>query len=100
MPRFEEQDVQPVGVSADKLPSQKRFAERNELSFPMLSDTTGSVLREYGVRGFLGFARRVSFLIDPVGIVRQVYTKVSPRGHADEILRDLGPIRAEGRPRT
>ena len=89
-----------IGVSGDKLPSQTRFAERNDLTFPMLCDRTGSVLREYGVRGFLGFARRVSFLIDPAGIVQHVYTKVSPRGHADEILRDLGPIRAEGRPRT
>ena len=88
-----------VGISGDKLPSQSRFAERNELAFPMLCDETGSVLREYGVRGFLGFAKRVSFLVDPAGIVRRIYTKISPRDHAEEVLRDLEPIRAQGLPR-
>jgi peroxiredoxin Q/BCP len=91
--------VQVVGISGDKLPSQERFVERDGLKFPMLSDRSGTVLREYGVRGFLGFARRVSFLIDPAGIVRRVYTKISPRDHAEEILRDLEPIRAQGLPR-
>ena len=82
-----------VGISGDKLPSQKRFAERNDLPFPLLCDLRGSVLRDYGVRGFLGFAKRVSFLIDPEGIVRNVYTKVGPRDHAAALLRDLETIR-------
>ena len=82
-----------VGISGDKLPSQRRFAERNGLPFPVLCDVRGSVLRDYGVRGFLGFAKRMSFLIDPEGVVRNVYTKVAPRGHAAEVLRDLETIR-------
>ena len=78
-----------VGISTDRVPAQKRFAERGNLSFPMLCDEKGSVVRAYGVRGILGFARRVSFLIDPGGIVRCVYTKVAPRGHAEQVLGDL-----------
>jgi peroxiredoxin Q/BCP len=92
MPGFEDLGARVVGVSRDKLASQQRFAERNGLPFPLLSDETGSVLRDYGVRGLFGFAKRKSFLIDPEGIVRRVYAKVSPRGHAAEVLGDLQAI--------
>jgi peroxiredoxin Q/BCP len=62
----------------------------------MLCDEDGSVVRAYGVRGVFGLAKRVSFLIDARGIVIKVYTKISPREHADEVLRDLS--RLENRP--
>jgi peroxiredoxin Q/BCP len=64
------------------------------LPFPVLSDTKGDVLRAYGVRGFLGFARRVSFLIDPAGVVRRVWRSVAPRGHAEDVLAELKRLRA------
>ena len=55
----------------------------------MLCDTSGAVVRDYGVRGLFGLARRVTFLIDAAGVIRKVYTRVSPRSHAAEVLRDL-----------
>lgn len=55
----------------------------------MLCDEPGAVVRAYGVRGLFGLARRVTFLIDAGGVVRKVYPRVSPRGHAEEVLRDL-----------
>ncbi len=58
----------------------------------MLCDVDGQVLRAYGVRGFFGLAKRVSFLIDGEGIVRRVYPKVSPRAHAREVLEDLAAL--------
>lgn len=58
----------------------------------MLCDESGSVVRSYGVRGFFGLARRVSFLIDASGVVLKVYTRVSPKTHAGEVLEDLRRI--------
>jgi peroxiredoxin Q/BCP len=55
----------------------------------MLCDEDGSVVRDYGVRGFFGLARRTSFLIDAQGMVVKVYSRVSPGKHAAEVLRDL-----------
>jgi peroxiredoxin Q/BCP len=81
-----------IGVSRDRLRAQRRFVESSCLPFPMLCDESGSVVRAYGVRGFLGLAKRVSFLIDPEGVVRKVYTRVSPRTHAGEVLEDLRRI--------
>lgn len=55
----------------------------------MLCDEDGSVVRDYGVRGLFGLAKRVSFLIDSEGIVLKVYTRVSPLEHAGEVSEDL-----------
>jgi peroxiredoxin Q/BCP len=98
LPRFDEKGAMVVGISSDRPRAQKRFVERDGLSYPMLCDPDRTAIRAYGVRSFLGLARRVSFLIDPSGIVRRVYTKVSPRSHAVEILRDLETLTAGGTP--
>ena len=84
-----------VGISTDRPRSQARFVEKQELSYPLLCDEDGEVCRVYGVRGKLGFARRVSFLIDAAGRVRKVYPRVSPAGHAEEVLADLQAIGGE-----
>ena len=63
--------------------------EKLGLPYPMLCDEDGTVIRAFGVKGMLGFAKRVSFLIDPEGKVDKVYTKVSPDKHAAEVLDDL-----------
>jgi len=55
----------------------------------MLSDPGGAVARSYGVRNVLGFAARVTFLIDEHGTIRKVYPKVSPAAHAAQVLDDL-----------
>jgi tRNA-Thr(GGU) m(6)t(6)A37 methyltransferase TsaA len=66
----------------------------------MLCDPERIAIRAYGVRSFLGVARRVSFLIDPAGIMRRTYTKVAPRSHAAEILQDLETLAMEPSPET
>jgi peroxiredoxin Q/BCP len=81
--------VELLGVSADRKDAQARFARRLGVSFPLLCDPDGNVLRAYGVRGLMGYARRVTFLIDEHGTIRKIYPKVSPSAHAAEVLRDL-----------
>lgn len=39
-------------------------------------------------------ARRVSYLIDPDGVIRRAYTVTDAAGHADEVLRDLDELRS------
>ncbi len=78
-----------LGVSADRPAAQARFVERLGVPFPMLCDPKGRALRAYGVRGFAGYARRATFLIDARGAVHAVYAEVSPSTHAAEVLKDL-----------
>jgi peroxiredoxin Q/BCP len=76
-----------VGVSADKPEVQQRFIDKFELTFPMLSDTSKSIIDAYGAREVLGVtAKRKTFLIGPDGTIAHVWPKVKVEGHAKDVL--------------
>jgi peroxiredoxin Q/BCP len=79
-----------VGVSVDPVSSQRTFATKCDVSFPLLSDGDKSIATTYGVLGFLGFARRVTFLIDPSGQVAEVVEAIGPNPHVKRALEWLG----------
>lgn len=82
-----------LGVSADTLASHRKFAAKYGLQFPLLADTDTIVSQLYGVwkeknyagKSYMG-VNRETFLIDKDGIVRKVWHKVNPEGHAEEVL--------------
>ena len=85
-----------LGVSNDSVASHKKFAEKYHLNFPILSDETKSVIKEYkswGVKKFMGRefegTIRNTYLINPKGEVKKFYEKVNPLTHSDQILKDL-----------
>lgn len=64
-----------IGVSGDDLDSHRAFAEKHQLPFTLLSDDDGSLRRAYGVGKTLGLLPgRVTYVIDPEGVVREVYS--------------------------
>jgi len=85
-----------LGVSKDSVASHQKFKEKHKLPFTLLSDTESKVLSEYGVwkekvlygRKFMG-TERTTFLIDEKGIIRKIYKKIKPEGHAQTCLLDL-----------
>ena len=85
-----------LGVSTDSLESHKKFAEKHELNFPLLSDATADVAKMYGVwkeknlygRRTWGVAR-TTYWIGPDGRIRKIYKKVDVAKHAEEVLADL-----------
>ena len=93
---FEKQGAVIVGVSKDSVLSHKKFKQKHDLPFTLLSDSKGRVLNLYGVwkkkslygRTFMG-TERTTFLIDKKGIVAKVYRKVKAKGHAQTCLLDL-----------
>ncbi len=86
-----------VGISADKPASHAKFAEKYGLPFVLLSDPEHRALEAYGVWGekklygkvFMGITRS-TFLIDEEGRIAKAWPKVSPEGHAEELLEALG----------
>lgn len=81
-----------VGVSVDTVDSHKSFCTKESLNFKLLADPNHAVVEKYGsVMEYNGMtlAERNTFLIDPSGIIRKVYLKVSPQGHSEEVLADL-----------
>ena len=84
--------AQRVGISMDGAARQARFAQKNSLDFPLLSDPDGAVARLYGVkRGVDALrVRRATFVIDVDATIREVITsEISMDAHADRALRAL-----------
>jgi len=78
-----------LGVSEDSLDSHKAFAEKYQLPFRLLDDTNHALSHAFGVPLSSGHAKRVTFVIDGAGKVRQVFADVNPEGHAAELLAAL-----------
>lgn len=80
--------VQIVGISSDRVESHKRFSEKYNLPFTILSDSDKKTIKDYGADGLV-FAKRTSYLVNPEGVIEKIYAKVNPTTHAEEILNDL-----------
>lgn len=85
-----------LGVSLDDVDSHKAFADKYRLPFVLLADPAGDMVRAYGAMRPDGrYANRVSYLIDPEGIVVKHYAEVDPETHTDEVLADIERFQAE-----
>jgi thioredoxin-dependent peroxiredoxin len=87
---IESAGVSVVGVSVDPIGAQKVFATKCDVAFPLVSDGDKSVAKAYGVLGFLGFARRVTFFLDSAGTVQEVVEAIGPNPHVKRALERIG----------
>jgi len=82
-----------LGVSADSGQSHKAFAEKFHLPFSILADPEKRIIEAYGVKmPLIGFARRVTFIIDRQGMVRKVITDTRTKDHDQQVLGFLKEI--------
>jgi peroxiredoxin Q/BCP len=94
-------DADVWGVNKDSAASHRRFREKFELPFTLLSDPGRTVIEAYGAwreksmpgRTYMGIARS-SFLIDPDGRIARAWPQVKADGHAAEVLEALREERA------
>ena len=85
-----------IGVSPDSPGSHAKFAEKFDLPFLLLADPEKKLIEAFGVWGekkmygktFEGVLRS-TFIIDEKGKIAAAWPKVSPDGHAEEILAAL-----------
>lgn len=82
-----------VGVSKDSAASHKKFAEKYELPFTLLADTSTQLLQTFGAWGekkmygktVMGTIRK-TFIFDENGILTEIIEKVNTKNHAEQIL--------------
>ncbi len=86
---FESNNVKVFGVSKDSVASHKKFAEKYQLPFTLLADTDRKVITAYEAAKEDGGTQRISYLINPEGVIVKAYPKVDPTSHGDEILKDI-----------
>lgn len=85
-----------LGVSPDSVESHRKFAAKQALTFPILSDPEARVCQEYGVwkekalygRKFLG-VERTTFLIDSAGKIAHIFARVKVAGHVEAVRKAL-----------
>ncbi|MGZ8410138.1 MAG: peroxiredoxin, partial [Hyphomicrobium sp.] len=90
---FQSAGVAVIGVSTDSVASHRKFKAKHGLNFPLLADEAKTLADAFGVwvdksmygKKYMGM-ERASFLIDEVGVLRQVWRKVRVPGHADACL--------------
>jgi thioredoxin-dependent peroxiredoxin len=96
LPRFVEQDALVFGISPDPVAELVKFREAFDLPYRLLSDEDHQVAEAYGVwkeksmygKKYMG-VERTTFVIDEEGRIGQVFRKVTPKGHAAEVLAGL-----------
>ncbi|MGF1602240.1 MAG: peroxiredoxin [Thermosynechococcaceae cyanobacterium] len=86
---YQGKNVAVLGVSADDEASHQQFTQKFNLPFPLLVDTDLSIIKAYDTDGG-GYAKRVTYVIDPQGQISHVYSSVKTETHATDILGDLG----------
>lgn len=85
-----------IGISKDSAASHRKFAEKNELNFLLLSDPDHAVMETYGVWQEKKMCGKVSmgtvrttFIIDEKGVVEKVMEKVKPDTNAADVAAYL-----------
>lgn len=91
---FDKRDVIVYGISCDDIPSHEKFVKKHDLNFPLLADTDHKMAESFGVWNGKN-ADRATFIFDPEGKMVKAYPKVTPDGHAQEILKYLDTIRTD-----
>jgi peroxiredoxin Q/BCP len=96
---FDAAGIKVVGVSADDVTSHKNFHHKFAFKIDLLSDTDASLMKalEIGQSEWKGmkFWDRTTFVVDPRGMIREVYEKVNPEGHEKVLLDDIKGLQAK-----
>jgi peroxiredoxin Q/BCP len=87
--KYEANNAVILGVSMQNEKSHQEFCAKESLTFKLLADTKSDVSEKYDSVLNLGVAKlssRHTFLIDPNGVVRKVWTSVDVKTHSDDVL--------------
>ena len=91
--RFQDNNYELLGVSADSAKAQSKFKNKFDFPFPLLADEDKSVISAFGVWGpkkFMGKEydgiHRTTFVINENGIIDEVISEVKTKAHAAQIL--------------
>jgi peroxiredoxin Q/BCP len=83
-----------LGVSVDKIKTQKDFKAKYNLPFELLDDNDKKISKAYDVLGFTGLtAQRKTFIINPEGKIAYIFDKVKASEHDAEVKKVLADLR-------
>lgn len=84
-----------LGVSVQDEKSHQEFCAKESLTFKLLADTKKEVSEKYDSvmnLGVMKLSSRHTFLIDPNGVVRKVWTSIDVKTHSDDVLAAIDQL--------
>lgn len=84
-------------VSTDDVDKAKEFAESLGNAYPILADPERKAAKMFGVDGFMGFAKRVTFIFDNSGKLKKIDRKVKLGSHGSDLLKMLSDLKIQKR---
>ena len=86
-----------IGINNAPVVSHEKFATKQKLNFPILSDESLEVTKAYGawrtgkpkIYDAVFATRRNTYLVNPKGQIVKEYLSVNPATHAEEVIQDL-----------
>ncbi|MGL4422665.1 MAG: peroxiredoxin [Gemmataceae bacterium] len=85
-----------LGASADGLQLNGEFTEKYKFAFPLWCDENKTLIKALGILSPRGTtSQRVTFLVDKEGKIAKIYTKVAPKDHPAEVLKDVKELAAK-----
>ena len=91
-PKIDESGTVILGVSTDKIDTQKDFKAKYNLPFELLDDSDKKISKAYDVLGLTGTAKRKTFIIDPEGKIAYIFEKVKASEHDKEVKEVLAKL--------
>ena len=88
---FNNLGVQIFGVSSDSVSSHKKFKEKHNLQYSLLSDKRGILAESLKLKKNLGFLpARVTLIVNPEGIIIYAHTsQLGVTGHVRKALKEI-----------
>lgn len=85
-----------IGISPDSQESHKKFIEKYNLPFDLISDTEKEILIAYNAWGeksmygrkYMGVLRK-TYIINSQGIIENIFEKVKTKEHSNQILKEI-----------
>ena len=76
-------------ISIDTVESQKKFVDEYNIPYFHLSDVQKDICKTYPGLNIAGLAKRVTFIIDKNGIIKNIFRNIDVQSHGKQIVESL-----------
>ena len=76
-------------ISVDNVESQKKFVDEYDIPYLHLSDAQKDACKKYSGLNIAGLAKRVTFIIDKNGVIKNIFRNIDVQNHGKQIVEFL-----------
>ena len=97
---FTKENATIIGISGDSIKTHANFSQKHNIKYDLLSDPGRNFINSIGLlkdkkmygKAVKGVVRS-TFILDPKGIIKALWTAVKVDGHVEEVLQKLKDLK-------